>query len=58
MIEKITHLFADNKLNIADMINKSKGNLAYNIIDLEGDINTDLVKKINSIDGIVAVRVL
>jgi D-3-phosphoglycerate dehydrogenase len=58
MIEKITHLFADNKLNIADMINKSKGNLAYNIIDLEGDINTDLIKKIYAIDGIVAVRVL
>lgn len=58
MIEKITHLFADNKLNIADMINKSKGNLAYNIIDLEGDINADLVKKIYAIDGIVAVRVL
>ncbi len=58
MIEKITHLLADNKLNIADMINKSKGNIAYNIIDVEGDIKTDLVKKIQSIDGVVAVSVL
>jgi len=58
MIEKITHLFADNKLNIADMINKSKGNLAYNIIDLEGDISADLVKKIEAIDGVVSVRVI
>jgi D-3-phosphoglycerate dehydrogenase len=58
MIEKITHLLADNRLNIADMINKSKGNLAYNIIDLEGDINADLVKKIQSITGVMAVRVL
>ena len=58
MIEKITHMLADNKLNIADMINKSKGNIAYNIIDLEGDINNDLVKKIQSIGGIVAVRVI
>jgi len=58
MIEKITHLLADNKLNIADMINKSKGNIAYNIIDLEGGISEDLVKKIQSIDGVVAVRVL
>ncbi len=31
MIEKITRMLADNNLNIADMINKSKGNLAYNI---------------------------
>ncbi len=58
MIEKITHSLADNKLNIADMINKSKGNIAYNIIDVEGDINTDLVKKIQSIDGVLAVRVI
>ncbi len=58
MIEKITHSLADNKLNIADMINKSKGSIAYNIIDVEGEIKTDLVKKIQSIDGIVAVRVI
>jgi D-3-phosphoglycerate dehydrogenase len=58
MIEKITRMLADNKLNIADMINKSKGNIAYNIIDLEGDISPELVKKIQSIDGVVVVRVL
>jgi D-3-phosphoglycerate dehydrogenase len=58
MIEKITRMLADNNLNIADMINKSKGNLAYNIIDLEGDINKDLIKKIETIGGIVAVRVI
>lgn len=58
MIEKITRMLADNKLNIADMINKSKGNLAYNLIDLEGRINTDLVNKIQSIEGVLAVRVL
>ena len=58
MIEKITRLLADNKLNIADMINKSKGNIAYNIIDVESDISPDLVKKIQSIDGVVAVRML
>jgi D-3-phosphoglycerate dehydrogenase len=58
MIEKITRLLAESKLNIAEMINKSKGNIAYNIIDVEGDISPDLVKKIQAIDGVVAVRVL
>jgi len=58
MIEKITRLLADVKLNITDMINKSKGNIAYNIIDVEGDTNNDLVNKIQSIDGVVAVRVI
>ena len=58
MIEKITRLLAENKLNITDMINKSKGNIAYNIIDVESDISADLVKKIQSIDGVVHVRML
>jgi D-3-phosphoglycerate dehydrogenase len=58
MIEKITGLLAENKLNITDMINKSKGNVAYNIIDIEGDTTSDLVDKIKSIGGVLAVRVL
>jgi D-3-phosphoglycerate dehydrogenase len=58
MIEKITHFLAQNKINIADMINKSKGNIAYNIIDIDGEISNDLVKKISSAEGIIAVRVL
>ena len=58
MIEKITHLFADSKINIADMINKSKGNIAYNIIDIDGSMNDDLIKKIGSTEGVIAVRML
>jgi D-3-phosphoglycerate dehydrogenase len=58
MIEKITRLLAENKLNITDMINKSKGNIAYNIIDVESDISADLVTKIQSIAGVVNVRML
>jgi len=58
MIEKITKLMAENQLNIADMINKSRGNLAYNIIDVEGEINGDLAKKISATEGVIGVRVL
>jgi len=58
MIEKITHFMADNKLNIADMINKSRGNVAYNIIDIDGEIADDLVKKIKAAEGVLGVRVL
>ncbi len=58
MIEKITHLLADGKINIADMLNKSKGNVAYNIIDVDGDVKPDLIAKIGSVEGVVAVRVL
>jgi D-3-phosphoglycerate dehydrogenase len=58
MIEKITHLLADGKINISDMLNKSKGNIAYNIIDVDGDVKPDLIAKIGSVEGVVAVRVL
>ena len=59
MIGKITHLLADNKLNIADMINKSRGNIAYNIIDVEGEMAAaDLVRKFEAIDGVIDVRIL
>ena len=33
---------AENKINIADMINKSKGSIAYNIIDVEGTVDDEL----------------
>ncbi len=58
MIERITHLLSESNLNISDMINKSKGNIAYNIIDLDCEVKDDLVKKIQSIDGITGVRVI
>jgi D-3-phosphoglycerate dehydrogenase / 2-oxoglutarate reductase len=58
MIEKITHFLAENKINIADMINKSRGNIAYNIIDVDGTIDAALVKKIASAEGVLAVRLI
>ena len=58
MIEKITHFLAENKINITNMINKSKGNIAYNIIDIDGEISNDLVTKVSSAEGIIGVRVI
>ena len=58
MIEKITHFLARNKINITDMINKSKGNIAYNIIDIEGEISDNLRKEISLAEGIIGIRVL
>jgi D-3-phosphoglycerate dehydrogenase len=39
MIWNITSILADKEINIEDMLNKSKNDIAYNIIDLSGDIN-------------------
>lgn len=58
MIGQITQVLADNNINIADMLNKSKGDYAYNIIDLDGDAGSDIVEKLKSIKDIIMVRVL
>ncbi len=58
MVGQITSLLASEKINIADMINKSKGDLAYNIIDIDGAIGEGTLNKLKAISGIILVRVL
>ena len=58
MVGQITTLLAAEKINIADMLNKSKGDLAYNIIDIDNEINESALKKLKAIEGIIMVRVL
>ena len=40
------------------MLNKSRGNLAYTLADVEGPIPETVVKRIAAIDGVLAVRTL
>lgn len=56
MISSLSSVLANNDINIIEMVNKSKGNFAYNVIDIEGDISKDILEKIKSIDGMIKVR--
>jgi len=58
MVGNITSVLADENINIADMLNKHRGDIAYNIIDIDGEIVEDQVKKIRDIEGIIMVRLL
>lgn len=58
MLGQISSLLADANLNISDMVNKSKGDLAYTIVDVNGTVPTDIVDALEAIDGVLAVRVL
>ncbi len=58
IITQITQVLADHKINIADMLNKSRGNYAYNIIDIDNKLNGDVIKKIKSIKDVVMVRTI
>ncbi|MCU0822105.1 MAG: 3-phosphoglycerate dehydrogenase family protein [Spirochaetes bacterium] len=58
MIGQITPILAKHNINIADMLNKSKGDYAYNIIDIDGDINDRVIKELKAINGVVMVRLV
>lgn len=58
MITKFTACFGDNGINITDMMNKSKGEVAYTMIDIETAASEDIIKKLQSIEGVFRVRVV
>ena len=56
MIGKITTVLADNKLNIIDMVNKSRGDIAYNVIDLETKPPEKVLVELSALDDVISVR--
>ena len=56
MIGKITTVLADNKLNIIDMVNKSRGDIAYNVIDLETKPPEKVLLELSALDDVISVR--
>jgi D-3-phosphoglycerate dehydrogenase len=58
MVGQMSGLLAGAGLNIADLLNRSKGELAYTLIDVEGDIPDALVAQIRAIQGVLSARVV
>jgi D-3-phosphoglycerate dehydrogenase len=58
MVGQISSALADAKLNIADLLNKSRGNLAYTLIDVDGQIPAAVTDKIRAIPGVLSVRIV
>lgn len=58
MVGQITTVLAEAKVNINDMLNKSRGDLAYNIIDVDQEVTEATLKKIAAIEGVVMTRVI
>ena len=58
MVRQITKAIAEEEANILDMINKSRGDFAYTLIDLENEISTKAIKNIKRVEGILTVRAL
>jgi D-3-phosphoglycerate dehydrogenase len=56
MIGQFTSVFGASKVNIQDMTNKSKGEVAYTLIDVSDPLPADIIEKISAIDGVFKVR--
>ena len=58
MITRFASRFADRHINISDMLNRSKGDYACSMLDLDDPTPTDLAAELEKIDGVVRVRVI
>ena len=58
IISQITAALGSEKINIENMLNKSKKDYAYTMMDANGDIDEKVVSMLTSIDGVIKVRVI
>lgn len=58
MLGQMTTVLAKHDINIIDMLNKSRDEVAYNLLDIEAAPDAALVAELNAIDSVINVRVL
>jgi len=58
MLTQITTVFTNANINIVDLSNRSKGDYAYTMIDIDEYVHTELVEQIKAIDGVIRIRVI
>lgn len=58
MISQFSGIMAEAGINISDMLNKSKGDFSYTMLDLDSAASSEVVDKIAAIDGVIKVRIV
>ena len=58
MLTKITGLIADDNVNIENLLNKSRGDYAYTMLDIDEADTAQLETEIKAIDGVIRVRII
>ena len=58
MVGQITTILANHRINILDLLNRHRGDLAYNIIDIDGRLPAEGIAELQGIDGVKFVRVI
>ena len=58
ILARISNLFADHNLNIENMVNRSRGEYAYTLIDTDDEVRQDIIDRIEAAKGVINVRVI
>jgi D-3-phosphoglycerate dehydrogenase len=58
MLGQISTAMARAGLNIHNMVNKSRGEMAYTLVDVESPVAADVLAQLAAIEGVLAVRYL
>jgi len=58
MLGQISTAMARNGLNIHNMVNKSRGDMAYTLVDVDSPVSPAVLADIGSIQGVLSVRSL
>lgn len=58
IIGKFSNILGDADINITDMTNKSRGDYAYSLLDLESNVTEDIVKELSALENVLKVRVI
>ena len=58
VISQLTTVLSDAGLNIANMVNASKKDNAYTLMEVEGNVGDDIAAKLSGVESVVRVRVI
>jgi D-3-phosphoglycerate dehydrogenase len=58
MLGQISTTMAQAGLNIHNMVNKSRGDMAYTLVDVDSAVSDSVIAQLKSIEGVLAVRYL
>ncbi|MBQ7858161.1 MAG: phosphoglycerate dehydrogenase [Oscillospiraceae bacterium] len=58
LLSRFTSTVAAENINISDMMNRSKGEYAYTILDIDGQVSEAAVEHLKLIDGVLRIRVI
>ncbi len=58
ILGSVLAILADENINVIDMLNKSRGELAYNLIDIDTHVRDEILDAMRALDGVINVRLI